>query len=103
MMVNVAVRNWRFLQKMGITGCRWFEGLGNYMDGRRLATVGIDHATINPDSAIVLTLKVLYAYPGLRTEEQGRRGRTEMLGISFREYEQHIREQFAGMFAHVGF
>ena len=101
MMVNVAVRNWRFLQKMGITGCRWFEGLGNYMDVRRLATVGIDDATINPDSPIVLTLKVLYAYPGLRTEEQGRRGRTEMLGISFREYEQHIREQFDAMFAHV--
>jgi len=103
MMANVAVRNWRFLQKMGITGCRWFEGVGNYMDVRRLATVGIDDATISPDSPVVLTLKVLYAYPGLPTEEQGRRGRAEMLGISFREYEQRIREQFAAMFAHAGF
>jgi spermidine dehydrogenase len=103
MMANVAVRNWRFLQKMGITGCRWFEGVGNYMDVRRLATVGIDDATINPDSPIVLTVKVLYAYPGLSTEEQGRRGRAEMLGISFREYEQRIREQFDAMFAHAGF
>jgi spermidine dehydrogenase len=103
MMANVAVRNWRFLQKMGITGCRWFEGVGNYMDVRRLATVGIDDATINPDSPIVLTVKVLYAYPGLPTEEQGRRGRTEMLGISFREYEQRIREQFDAMFAPAGF
>ena len=103
MMANVAVRNWRFLQKMGITGCRWFEGVGNYMDVRRLATVGIDDATISPDSPIVLTLKVLYAYPGLPTEEQGRRGRAEMLGTSFRDYEQRIREQFDAMFAHVGF
>jgi len=103
MMANVAVRNWRFLQKMGITGCRWFEGVGNYMDVRRLATVGIDDATIHPDAPIVLTLKVLYAYPGLPTEEQGRRGRAEMLGISFREYEQRIREQFDAMFAHAGF
>jgi len=103
MMANVAVRNWRFLQKMGITGCRWFEGVGNYMDVRRLATVGIDDATISPDSPVVLTLKVLYAYPGLPTEEQGRRGRAEMLSISFREYEQRIREQFAAMFAHEGF
>jgi len=103
MMVNVAVRNWRFLQKMGITGCRWFEGVGNYMDVRRLATVGIDDATISPDSPIVLTVKVLYAYPGLSTEEQGHRGRAEMLGISFREYEQRIREQFDAMFAHAGF
>jgi spermidine dehydrogenase len=103
MMANVAVRNWRFLQKMGITGCRWFEGVGNYMDVRRLATVGIDDATISPDSPIVLTVKVLYTYPGLSTEEQGLRGRAEMLGISFREYEQRIREQFAAMFAHAGF
>jgi spermidine dehydrogenase len=103
MKANVAVRNWRFLQKMGITGCRWFEGVGNYMDVRRLATVGIDDATISPDSPIVLTLKVLYAYPGQPTEEQGRRGRTEMLGTSFRDYEQRIREQFDAMFAHVGF
>jgi spermidine dehydrogenase len=103
MMANVAVRNWRFLQKMGITGCRWFEGVGNYMDVRRLATVGIYDETISPDSPIVLTLKVLYAYPGLPTEEQGHRGRAEMLAISFREYEQRIREQFDAMFAHAGF
>jgi spermidine dehydrogenase len=103
MMANVAVRNWRFLQKMGITGCRWFEGVGNYMDVRRVATVGIDDATISPDSPVVLTLKVLYSYPGLPTEEQGRRGRAEMLGISFRAYEQRIREQFDAMFAHAGF
>ena len=32
MMANVAVRNWRFLHKMGISGCRWFEGVGNYVD-----------------------------------------------------------------------
>jgi spermidine dehydrogenase len=103
MMANVAVRNWRFLQKMGITGCRWFEGVGNYMDVRRLATAGIDDATISPESPIVLTVKVLYSYPGLSTEEQGHRGRAEMLGISFREYEQRIREQFDAMFAHAGF
>jgi len=103
MMANIAVRNWRFLQKIGITGCRWFEGIGNYMDVRRLATVGIDDATISPDSPIVLTVKVLYTYPGLSTEEQGHRGRAEMLGISFREYEQRIREQFDEMFSHAGF
>jgi spermidine dehydrogenase len=103
MMANIAVRNWRFLQKMGITGCRWFEGVGNYMDVRRLATVSIDDATISPESPIVLTVKVLYAYPGLSTEEQGHRGRAEMLGIPFREYEQRIREQFDAMFAHAGF
>jgi spermidine dehydrogenase len=103
MMANVAVRSWRFLHKMGISGCRWFEGIGNYMDVRRLAIVGIDDRTISPDSPIVLTVKVLYSYPGLSTEEQGHRGRAEMLGTSFRDYEQRIREQFTTMFAAAGF
>ena len=103
MMANVAVRNWRFLHKMGISGCRWFEGIGNYMDVRRQAIVGIDDRTITPDSPIVVTVKVLYSYPGLSTEEQGHRGRAEMLGTSFRDYEQRIREQFKAMFAAAGF
>jgi spermidine dehydrogenase len=103
MMANVAVRNWRFLEKLGITGCRWFEGIGNYMDVRRLAVCGDVEPTISPDSPIVLTLKVLYSYPGASTEEQGHRGRGEMLTTSFREYERRIREQFTEMFSGVGF
>jgi len=103
MMVNVAVRNWRFLYKMGMSGCRWFEGLGNYMEVRKLALTGIEDPTIGPDSPIVLSLKVLYSYPGTATEEQGNRGRAEILGTSFREYERQVREQFCEMFARGGF
>ena len=51
MMANVAVRNWRFLYKMGISGCQWFEGLGNYMQVRTLAICGADAPTIGPDSS----------------------------------------------------
>jgi spermidine dehydrogenase len=103
MMVNVAVRNWRFLQKMGMSGCRWFEGLGNYMEVRKLALTGVEDPTIGPDSPVVLSLKVLYSYPGAPTEEQGNRGRGEMLGTSFRDYERQVREQFSEMFSRVGF
>ena len=103
MMANVAVRNWRFLYKMGISGCRWFEGVGNYMDVCRQALVGNNDAQINPDSPVVLAVKVLYSYPGMSTEDQGHRGRGEMLATSFRDYEQLIREQFTAMFGGAGF
>jgi len=102
MMANVAVRNWQFLYKMGMSGCRWFEGIGNYMEVRKLALTGVEDPTTSPDSPIVLTLKILYSYPGYATEEQGHRGRREMLGTSFRDYERQIREQFSDMFAHAG-
>ncbi len=103
MMANVAVRNWRFLHKMGISGCRWFEGIGNNMDVCRQGLIGNNDSTINPDSPVVLAVKVLYSYPGMSTEDQGHRGRGEMLATSFRDYEQRIREQFTAMFGAMGF
>ncbi|HZW95928.1 MAG TPA: NAD(P)-binding protein [Candidatus Eremiobacteraceae bacterium] len=103
MMANVAVRNWRFLYKMGMTGCRWFESIGNYMEVRKLALTGVNDSTIEPESPIVLSLKILYSYPGLSTEAQGNQGRAEMIGTSFRDYERQIREQFTEMFASAGF
>jgi spermidine dehydrogenase len=104
MMANIALRNWHFLAKMGITGCRWFGGgLGNYIELRRLATVGDVPKTISPDSPVVLTLKVLYSYPGLSTQDQGHRGRAEMITTSFGEYERRIRQQFTDMFSGAGF
>ena len=103
MMANVALRNWRFLYKMGITGFRWFEGVGNYTEVRKTALVGADSPTISPDSPVVLPLKVLYSYPGLPIADQGHRGRGEMLATPFSEYERQIREQFTSMFARSGF
>jgi spermidine dehydrogenase len=103
MMANVAVRNWRFLYKMGISGCRWFEGVGNYVEVRKLALTGIESSTISPDSPVVLSLKVLYSYPGRSTQAQGHMGRAEMMQTSFREYERRIRDQFTDMFRACGF
>jgi spermidine dehydrogenase len=99
MMANVAVRNWRFLYKLGISGCQWFEGLGSYMQVRKLALCGADAPTIGPDSPTVLSIKVLYPYPGQPTEQQGNLGRAELLSTPFRDYERQIRQQFTEMFA----
>jgi len=104
LMANVAVRNWQFLAKLGITGCRWFGGgIGNYLEVSRKALVGDVPPEIRPEQPIVLTLKVLFSFPGLATEAQGQRGRAQLLATSFREYERRIREQFAEMFLAGGF
>jgi spermidine dehydrogenase len=103
LMANIAVRNWRFLYKMGMSGCRWFEGLGNYLSVRKMATLGSEQPEIGPDSPTVLTIKVLFAQPGLPIAEQGSRGRAELLGKSFARYERAFREQLGDMFAPGGF
>ena len=103
MMANVALRNWRFLDKLGITGARWFEGVGSFFQVRRVPTLGTASPTISPDQPIVLNLKVIYPSPGLPTEQQGHVGRAQMLSMSFRDYERQIREQFTDMFGRAGF
>jgi spermidine dehydrogenase len=103
MMANVAVRNWRFLYKLGISGCQWFEGLGSFMQVHKLALCGADSPTIGPDSPVVLAIKVLYTNPGKTAEQQGHMGRAEMISTSFREYERQIRRQLTDMFARSGF
>ncbi len=103
LLANVAVRNWRFLYKMGISGCQWFEGIGSYIQVRKLALCGADSPTIGPDSPVVLTIKVLYSYPGKTTEQQGHMGRAEMISTPFAEYERQIRQQLTDMFARTGF
>jgi spermidine dehydrogenase len=103
LMANVAVRNWRFLHRLGLTECQWFEGIGNSLTVRKVATFGTDPAIINPDLPTVLTLKILFSKPGLPIEEQTVRGRTELLTTPFRTYERAIREQFTALFGKAGF
>src|SRR5438045_821441 len=86
LMANIAVRNWRFLYKMGMSGCRWFGGLGDYLSVRRMALIGKENPTIGPDSPTVLTIKVLFAQPGFSIAEQGARGRATLLGTSVAPY-----------------
>ncbi|MBV8898292.1 MAG: NAD(P)-binding protein [Acidobacteriaceae bacterium] len=103
LMANVAVRNWRFLYKLGISGCQWYEGIGNYCAVRRSPLFGPQSGTINPDRPVVLTLKILFSKPGLPIDAQTSQGRSELLATPFREYERQIREQFTQMFARSGF
>ncbi len=103
LMANVAVRNWRFLYKLGVSSARWFEGFGDSTAVRKVPTFSTDDKAIGPDSPVILTLKVLFHYAGLPLEQQGNRGRAELLSTSFRDYEGRIREQLQEMFSASGF
>ena len=103
LMANVAVRHWRFLANMGISGARWFEGIGSYLRVRKLATFGAPSPTIGPDSPVVLIVKVIFPSPGLPIAEQGMRGRAELFATPFRDYERRLREQFTELFSQSGF
>ena len=101
--MNVALRNWRFLAKMGITECQWFDGLSNSLAVRRIAKFGGVPPTISPDDPTVVRLKVSFTEPGIPLPQQAIRGRMNMMSTPFSEYERMVREQFTLMFARSGF
>jgi spermidine dehydrogenase len=103
LMANVALRNWRFLYKLGLNECQWFEGIGNYFAIRKVAPWGGVPAEISPDSPVVLTLKILFSSPGKPIGEQVTRGRAELYATPFRDYERRIREQLSMVLASTGF
>jgi spermidine dehydrogenase len=103
LVASVAVRNWNFLYKLGISGGEWFEGFGRYVDVRKMAKFGVDSPVAGPDEPTVLTFFVDFAKPGLPADEQGHLGRTELLSTPYSDYERRIREQMTDMFAGSGF
>jgi spermidine dehydrogenase len=101
--LNVAVRNWRFLHKMGISGARWFGGFGEWTEVRNPMVCGSDLKTFGPDSPVFLTLYIPFMYPGLPVEDQCSKGRFELISTSYRDIERRMREQFGEMFSGSGF
>ena len=101
--INVAVRNWRFMAKMGITECQWFEGLNNWLAVRKVATFADVPPTISPDDPTVVRLKITFTEPGVPLPQQCTRGRMRLLSTPYSEYERLIREQLTLMFARSGF
>jgi spermidine dehydrogenase len=103
MIVNVALRNWRFLDRLGISAARWFDGLGFYSTVMQPMVVGRRPVPFHPDKPIVMTFYVPIQHPDLPLVAQGPAGRAELYGTSYAEYERQILAQMQRMFASAGF
>jgi len=103
LVVNVAVRNWRFLDKLGISSGRWFEGFGRFFSIRRPMITGELTQPFDPNKPAVITFYVPFNNPGYPIKVQGVLGRAELLRKSYAQYEQEVVEQMTEMFAGYGF
>ena len=103
LVANVALTNWRFLERLGIAAAIWSEGFGFTCNIRRPMVVGGKSQPLHPDQPIVLTFYAPIFKPGLPAKQQGSVGRAEMLTTSFSDYELQIREQMTAMFSSGGF
>lgn len=103
LVVNVALRHWRFLDKLGISSGRLFDGFGDFFSIRRPMVTGDQTQPFDPDKPIVMTFYVPFTNAGFDIQEQGTLGRIELLSKSYADYEQEIVEQMTNMFSEHGF
>jgi spermidine dehydrogenase len=104
LVVNVALTNWRFLHRLGVSSCRWFDdAFGFSCNIRRPMIVGARREAVHPDHPTVLTFYMGLYSPGLSLAEQGSAGRTALLSMSFADYERRIRAHMTRLFADTGF
>ncbi len=100
---NVAVRHWRYFDKLGFTAARWFAGLGWHVCVRRNVAWVKDSPPLTPNRPIVLTFYIPLLHPEVDPAVQGTAGRAQLLSTPYAEFERQIREQLSEMFAASGF
>ncbi len=102
--VNVAVRNWKFLEKLGIASARWFEGFGWWMSLRRnLEIPGQVTQPLDPSKPTVLTMYNPFPLPGVPFPQQCTAARMQLFGMTYAGIESAVRQQFTRMFGDYGF
>jgi spermidine dehydrogenase len=99
LMVNVALRNWRFLDKLGFSAARWFDGFGFYSTVRQPMIVGTRPTPFHPDKPMVMTFYVPIQSPTLPLTAQGPASRLKLYGTSYADYERQLVAQMQQMFA----
>ena len=105
MIVNIALTNWRFMAKLGITSAIHFmkDGLGQCLNIRQPMVFGKHAQPLNPDLPIVLTAYVGFPSHGLPARAQAAKARLELMSHSYRDYEVKIRTLLTEMFGSAGF
>ena len=102
--VNVALKNWKFMENLGISAARWFNNFSWYANLRRPMKIDGSSAPLNPSKPAVMTLYVPFVrYSGKPLQVQASAGRMELLSKSYREYELDIRNQLVTLFGNHGF
>jgi len=103
LIANVALRNWRFLERLGVAACIYEGGFGFSCNISRPMRLDGTREEMSPDQPTMLTFYVPYFYPGLPMKRQGEMGRLELLTAPFSQIEQNIRAQMNHLFADSGF
>ncbi len=106
LVANLALNNWRFLYRAGITAAIWApeaDGFGFTCNLRQPMCLGDYQPPLDPDRPAVLSFYTPFHAPGLPLDTQLGRGRAELLSTSYADYEARILRQLQRLFSGSGF
>jgi spermidine dehydrogenase len=106
LVINVAVRNWKFLEKIGIAAARWFDfdGLGWWISLRRnLDIPGQVTQPLDPAKPFVFTMYNPFPIPGVPFPAQCTAARMAMFNLTYAQIESAVRARFTKLFGDYGF
>ena len=106
LVANVALTNWRFLYRLGISAAIWDRGEGDFgftCNIRNPMQVGSYRPPLDPELPTILTFYTPFHDPGLPMRVQTTRGRAELLNTTYPEFERKIYAQMMKLFAASGF
>jgi spermidine dehydrogenase len=105
MIINVALRNWKFMDKLGVASVRWFgDDLGWFTTLRKQMILdGEEPMPLDPSKPTVLTMYNSFCLPGLPVDQQTVTARMKMFTMSYAAIEKGVRDQFTKMFGAAGF
>jgi len=103
--VNVALRNWRFLDKLGISSARWFEGFGWWTSLRRNVLVdGKETMPLDPNKPVCMVQYNPFVMNGFGdVASTCTAARMQLFGMPYADIEAGVRSQFQKMFGSAGF
>jgi spermidine dehydrogenase len=100
---NVALRNWKSLQKVGANSV---YAPGMYHTGMNLdlpVSIGGYECARKPDEPVIVHMMKTPCHPGLPARQQHSRGRMELYATTFETIERNIRDQLARTLGAGGF
>ena len=106
LVANVALTNWRFLHRLGITAATWDRGEGDFgftCNIRNPMQVGGYQPPLDPDRPTILSFYTPFHRPGLPARAQATQGRMELLTTTYPQFERKIHAQMMKLFAASGF
>lgn len=109
LIVNVAVKNWNFAQKLGAPALRWHEGMGWFTNIRAPMSVDGEHMPMEPGKPAILTFYIPFCnlidkdVLELPVRAQCIVARTQLHDMPYEDIEKKIRAQLADSLTPYGF